>query len=353
MNLAHVEQIAQAVLYEGYLLYPYRPSSVKNRQRWTFGGIYPEAYSIAQGGAEPWNMQTQCLVAGAPHSRLHVWVRFLHLLERVEERPNGPMPEAAGAPWQEAVERAVELPDLFLGELAEKPWYQDFAFPASENREPMPESAGLIVRRQQAIQGVVEASARRLRPDLFQVTVRILNRTPVAAADCQGRDAASMVALVSTHTILHLRDGAFISLIDPPEDVRSEAAACQNVGAWPVLVGESGERDAMLASPIILYDYPQIAPESPGDLFDATEIDEILTLRILTLTDEEKKEMSGSDARARALLERTEALAREQLMNLHGAVRGLRPLPAAAKKVSGTLKSQFQTPFSHEPEPDR
>jgi hydrogenase maturation protease len=82
----------------------------------------------------------------------------------------------------------------------------------------------------------------------------------------------------------------------------------------------------MLSSPIILYDYPQVAPESAGDLFDSTEIDEILTLRILTLTDEEKREMRSVDERARAILERTETLPAEQLMKLHGAVRGLRPL---------------------------
>jgi hypothetical protein len=93
-----------------------------------------------------------------------------------------------------------------------------------------------------------------------------------------------------------------------------------------VLVGAEGERTMLLASPIILYDYPQIAPESPGNLFDGTEIDEILTLRIMTMTDEEKREMGATDARARALLDRTESLDQEQLMALHGTLRGLRPL---------------------------
>ena len=104
------------------------------------------------------------------------------------------------------------------------------------------------------------------------------------------------------------------------------AAQCQNVGAWPVLVGDPGERDTLLASPIILYDYPQIAPESAGDLFDGTEIDEILSLRIMTLTDEEKREIRQSDHRARQILYRTEAMPAEQFVKLHGAVRGLRPL---------------------------
>ncbi len=152
------------------------------------------------------------------------------------------------------------------------------------------------------------------------------NDTPLADASRSDRDRALLHALVSTHAILGMRDGEFLSMIDPPEPWREHAAGCRNVGTWPVLVGEPGARDTMLSAPIILYDYPQIAPESPGDLFDATEIDEILTLRILTLTEEEKRAMSDVDDRARALLERTESLAREQFMGLHGTIRGLRPI---------------------------
>ena len=109
------------------------------------------------------------------------------------------------------------------------------------------------------------------------------------------------------------------------KSLKSLAAECNNIGTWPVLVGDEGERDTMLSSPIILYDYPQIAPESPGSLFDGTEIDEILSLRILTLTDEEKQEMRQSDERAREMLERTENMPPEQFMKLHGALRGLQP----------------------------
>jgi len=64
MNLDRVEKIASAVLYERYILYPYRASSVKNQQRWNFGALCPESYSEAQGGTEAWTMQTECLVAG-------------------------------------------------------------------------------------------------------------------------------------------------------------------------------------------------------------------------------------------------------------------------------------------------
>ena len=120
--------------------------------------------------------------------------------------------------------------------------------------------------------------------------------------------------------------GAWLSLADPPADAVEAAARCRNVGLWPVLVGEPGASDTVLASPIILEDHPQVAPESSGDLFDATEIDEILSLRILALTDEEKAEMRAADARARALLDRTEALTGDDLMRMHGTIREVRPV---------------------------
>ena len=94
-----------------------------------------------------------------------------------------------------------------------------------------------------------------------------------------------------------------------------------NEGAWPVLVGEPDSRSTMLCSPIILEDHPRIAPESPGDLFDGGEIDQLLILNILSLTDEEKAEMRATDPRAREILERTEALTPEELMRLHGTIR--------------------------------
>jgi hypothetical protein len=140
------------------------------------------------------------------------------------------------------------------------------------------------------------------------------------------RDEVLPYSLAAAHTILRVRDGEFVSLLDPPEPLRAAASACENIGTWPVLAGAPGQCGCMLSSPIILYDYPQIAPESPGDLFDGTEIDEILTLRIMTLTDDEKLEVRNGDERARRILERTELLPEEHFMKLHGALRGLRPV---------------------------
>jgi hypothetical protein len=123
--------------------------------------------------------------------------------------------------------------------------------------------------------------------------------------------------------VLHAPEARFVSLTDPPEELRTEAEACDNVGLWPVLLGEKGERNTVLASPIILSDHPQIAPESPGDLFDAGEIDRLLILNVLSLTEAEQDEMRATDPRTREILDRCAALGAADLMPLHGRLRDL------------------------------
>jgi hydrogenase maturation protease len=349
MNLAVVDKIAKAVLYEGYMLYPYRPSSVKNQQRWNFGVLCPKPYSEATKGSDAWTMQTECLVEGGPLTALEIRVRFLQLAARCIGELTEPVPEllpgemlafrmvsrldVAGRsyhPWQEAVEREVSLPLCNVEALARTSLSESFIFPAGKQFEYLRDDSGLItgviIREQSALSGTVEVANERVGDSFFKVNVRIRNVTPFADAQQARREDALLSSLVSTHTVLGVQDGRFCSLLEPPEHIRELAADCQNIGTWPVLVGEDGQRDTLLSSPIILYDYPQIAPESAGDLFDGTEIDEILSLRILTLTDEEKREMRQSDDRARKMLERTESMPVEQLMKLHGVLRNLRPL---------------------------
>jgi hypothetical protein len=349
MNLGVVEQIAKAVLYEGYMLYPYCPSSVKNQQRWNFGVLCPRSYSEAQNGGEAWTMQTECLVEGSSLTGLEVRVRFLQLVARsvgelivpMSELSPGEMPEFQRAdklavngrvyrPWQEAVEREVTVPVCNVEALGESPIVQAFAFPAEKQFEHLRESDGRIVgileRDRNALFGEVEVTGARWNNGVFKVSVRIRNTTPFEVGKDSSRDDALLSSTASTHTVLGVQDGRFVSLIAPPERLSEFAASCENIGTWPVLVGEEGQCDTLLSSRIILYDYPQIAPESVGDLFDGTEIDEILSLRIMTLTDEEKREMSQSDDRARQMLERTESMPAEQFMKLHGVLRGLRPL---------------------------
>ncbi|MFA6206646.1 MAG: hypothetical protein WC689_10590 [Methylocystis sp.] len=340
MKLDSIRAIAKAVLYEGYILYPYRPSSIKNRQRWTFGGVFPKAFD-QQGDAS--RMEAQVLVRGGEQAAFNVHFRFLQVMTREVGQLATPTRElpVEGEPaltrvssfsvdgqellaWEEAIEREIGLGPLRPADVQGVASVTPFCFKGAREFEPVRDRSGRIVaaliRTSQTIQGVVEAKAQKLSPDVWELTIGIENVTPLAVADREERAAAQLRAFASTHAILTVEDGAFISLLDPPDDLRDAAGECRNVGAFPVLVGGE-DNSAMLASPIILYDHPAIAPESPGDLFDGTEIDEILTLRILAMTDAEKREMASVDARARALLERTHALTAEDMARLHGVMR--------------------------------
>jgi hydrogenase maturation protease len=231
-------------------------------------------------------------------------------------------------PWQEAEEREFVL-SFSRGDLLAATTHP-FIFPAAKRQEAVRDDGGmitgLIIRENETVAGVVEISAEQIgKESLLKLMVRVRNSTEFENSEQKSRDQALMHSLLSAHVVLGVSGGEFISLLEPPDDVRDLAASCKNIGTWPVLVGDAGgERDTILSSPIILYDYPQIAPESAGDLFDGTEIDEILSLRIMTLTDDEKREMRESDARAREILERTETLPADQLMKLHGVMRNLR-----------------------------
>jgi|SRR5579859_2331700 len=345
MNIEEVKEIANAVLYEGYLLYPYRQSAIKNRQRWTTGVVYPREYSEANGGVEPWAVQTECLVVGIASSTLDLYVRFLHLLVRTMRRSEGADVSAqardnafrtgewsiasrfADEPREEGVEREISALSLSLSELVERPRTLDFVFPGERIvEESVDASSDTVVCEQQSLEGTVTIVAKRIDTGLFKLTVRIENGTPKTGVGENLRNAIMLHSFISSHTILQVHKGAFVSLIDPPEAVRDAARECKNMHAWPVLVGSEGDCTSMLSSPIILYDYPQIAPESPGSLFDGTEIDEILTLRIMTLTDEEKDEMRQGDERVREILERIESLTPEAFMKLHGTIRSMRPV---------------------------
>ena len=344
MNLAAADQVAKAVLYEGYMLYPYRPSAVKNQQRFNFGVVYPEAFSHLQSGLDPWTMQANCLVQGTNHSRLEVRVRFLQLVERTVEEAlfSGTGAQTAEFrrvqkltvadrtfySWQEAVEQDLEIVGAELSTLLHTPTMLSFRLGASTSEEALCDTTGTtvgrIVRTRREMNGRIRVAAHRLAEGTFRIEVRIENVTAIDEVASASRDLALTHSLVSAHIVLGIEHGDFVSLLDPPEALKSAAEDCHNQGVFPVLVGSPGQRDTVLASPIILYDYPQIAPESAGDLFDGTEIDEILSLRIMTMTDDEKHEMRESDERARQMLERTESLPAEQFMKLHGVLRGLR-----------------------------
>jgi hypothetical protein len=291
MNTA-VEPIARAVLYEGYVLYPYRADALKNRHRWTVGGLVPRAYG--ERHAEPWSFQAECLVHGDAESRLSVGLRFL--------RPVG-----TASTWQEAVEEQFTVPDVpLVGRVSQ---------PVRWSYRSGPEDA--------PVAAVVEFSSAGVGDGLFRIRVQVENLT--TCDDTVTRDAAMLRGLASAHVVLGVRSGRFVSLTDSPTELKALADGCRNVGVWPVLVGDPGRCDMVLASSIILEDFPRVAPESPGEFFDGTEIDEMLALRIRTLTDDEKHQMAALDPRTRALLERVEGLSDAGLARLHGAGRIPKP----------------------------
>ena len=332
-----VRRIADAVLYEGYLLWPYRRSALKNQRRWTFGGVYPEAHSRGRED-DPWTMRTQCLLEvdvdvdgdgdgdGAAAS-VDVGVRFLHVVRRTVQRATPGGWEAVEEltvggqrhlTWEEAVEREVatgprSLPALAAGVRV------PVAIGAGAEHEDLRDGdgrlAGRITRAWEGLAGSVDVAGEAVAGGLVRLSIRIANTTPW---DGGAREAVMGRTFCSTHTVLRAAGGRFVSLTDPPEALRAAAGSCRNEGTWPVLVGRPGDRSTLLSSPIILEDHPRIAPESPGDLFDGGEIDQLLTLSILSLTDAEKAEMRDSDPRAREILERTETLTDEELLRLNG-----------------------------------
>jgi hypothetical protein len=405
------KKIADAVLYEGYMLYPYRPSAIKNRQRWTFGILYPPSYIEVPNGTERSTMHSECLlqVTGGPTLRptVQIQLRFLHLLARQVEKSlddqNVPSASFTGRfqsvpsliadgrlveSWDESVERSVEI-EFELASLLNSQHRFDFHFPGSNETQLLSDNSGhllgRILRTQNQVTGTVSVSSEKIGNRLLKLTIEVANTTP-SKQDPSDRNAALLNSLLSAHTILTANGAKWISLLDPidasannadndatqndhaerdlaenpeeepprndppeidppdhgvpdhdvpdnappindpPVNLSDAASACRNVGNFPVLVGSPTERDLLLCSPIVLYDYPRIAPESANDFYDATEMDEMLTLRVMTLTGDEKNEMRHADDRVRDLLQRTEQSAREQLMRTHGTIRGMRPV---------------------------
>jgi hypothetical protein len=340
-------KVADAVLYEGYLLYPYRASAAKNQARWQFGVLMPRLWS-EHGPDEPWATQTECLLEPEEATTVRVLVRFLHVQAKTveivdveagtfHEADTLPVDGSELVPWDEAAEQevAVEAPlaRLLDGELA-----TPLERPGGRRVEPVNSAAGRLVgrtvRRRWPVLGSVKLSAERLEGPYGLVRLRLVLENATAWNDPGAdRSVALRHSLVAAHSLIGIDQGVFLSLLDPPEWAKPAAEACQNLHTWPVLIGDEGQRDAMLSSPIILYDHPTIAPESPGDLFDATEIDEILTLRTMALTEEEKREARATDERAAAIIDRVDNMPPELLERLHGAVRYL-------KGVEGTEEEE-------------
>jgi hypothetical protein len=339
-NLEHVREIADAVLYEGYLLYPYRASSSKNRSRWQFGVLGPP-HAGPDSFSEAPAMSVQCVLrAASPRASVTVRLRFLQLQARQAQRLDGAgeyrtvealvVDGRSVLSWDEAVEREISLPALDLCELTETHDYP-LQFPGGEDVEPVIDAAGRpvgrILRRRWPLTARMLVGTE-VDGHFYRLSVQVVNEHPEQVS---GKDGAIRVSLIGAHLLLQAGEAAFSSLLDPPEEAAGAVERCRQRRCFPVLAGVPGSTDVMLGAPIILYDYPQIAEQSPGALFDGTEIDEILTLRVLTMTEQEKAEARATDPRARAIIDRCEDLSPADMQRLHGILRdpgGAGPAPA-------------------------
>lgn len=333
--------VADAVLYEGYVLYPYRASARKNQMRWQFGVLAPPAYARAEG-SERSTMRTEVVVDPGSDAVLSVRIRCLQVQHRCVEavRPDGTFVSVDGlavdgvrwVPWDEAVEHEIDLEPVPLLPLGDGLASVVVELPAGDEIELLHANGGALVgravRRRERVNGLVRIGAQWADGDgaLLKLSIDVENTTDWNDPGAD-RDAAMGRSLLAVHTLLAVDDGAFVSLLDPPAYAAAAVAGCLNDGTFPVLAGERLDDGAasgvVLSSPIILYDHPAVAPESQGDFCDATEIDEILALRVVTLTDEEKAEARGTDPRSAAIIDRCDDMAPEAWERLHGTVRAL------------------------------
>ena len=316
-----VRAVADAVLYEGYLLYPYRATSRKNQTRWQFGVLGPPRAADLGIGEED-TLSGQLLVDGRTPS-VSVAVRFLQLQRRTAERDRGdgtfePVAELSAGQqswltWDEAVERELTFGPFPIDDLA------------GTHIEPITVSGGSDVESVDA--GRLSRERRDLHAELVLTAepddefrrLGVLVRN--VGAPVTDKDEAIAVSLIGTHMIVEVSDGEFISLLETPDYAAGAAQRCRHHRCFPVLAGPSTQRNLMLVSPIILYDYPEIAEQSEGALYDSTEIDEILTLRVMTMTDEEKAQARATDPLAAQIIDRCDSMSPEAMLNLHGVLR--------------------------------
>ncbi|MBC2642051.1 MULTISPECIES: hypothetical protein [unclassified Rhodococcus (in: high G+C Gram-positive bacteria)] len=331
-SLQRVRAVADAVLYEGYLLYPYRASSSKNQSRWQFGVLGPPGAMESGVGEDP-RMSCQTLMRAGDRVGVNVTVRFLQLQVRSVERVVDGSPDfvpvdeltVAGTSWlswDEAVEREIDLGTVYpAGELEDCRLDVDVegGVDVEELREADGTVAGRVVRTRWPLRAVVRVgSDRHGGLDLLRVSTA---NVKIDAIGTWSKDSAIRHSLIGAHLILAAENSEFVSLLEPPSAAEQLAGTCVQHRCYPVLAGLPGETDLVLVSPIILYDHPEVAEQSDGALFDATEIDEILTLRVMTLTEEEKRQARATDPLAAQIIDRCEQMSPATLAQMHGVLR--------------------------------
>jgi hypothetical protein len=271
-----LRELVDSLLWEGYALYPYTPGATKNATPTPFGIVYPPVYAATLASTFD-HLELRCVLEAPPDAVLSTEVRFL----------------AASGERHQAQARDVQLAGAMVGALLDRAAEKHVSVPCGGGAPP------LVV--------ALSLGAKLLPEGGYDVTLRVQNRTIVSS----GLDRAGALArsLISTHPILHVAGGRFVSALERPRG---------SVNTFPVLAGEAD--DVVVGAAIVLPDHPQIAPESRGSLFDSTEIEEALLLHVRTLSDGERKDIERQDPAVREMIARAEAATPADIVALHGRV---------------------------------
>lgn len=324
-----LENLTKTVLYEGYSIFPYHRSAIKNQKPIPFGVIYPEEYHHYNQYA-PSLMQTECVVNAESQASININVRFLHLMkteifknDNSEKENHNNFNKFSHEGWQ-TIERTISSGDIQLSELLNSKRTFIVDFDSVEETKYSTAEKDLLKSKQinsvSKINGTItlEAFTIEKQPSVFRIRVTVINNSLMNNAETALQHAAFNQSFISTNTILKITGGEFISEQNPSEDFKSIISQNKNIGTWPILIEESNT--AMLSSPIILYDYPKINAQSKGDLFDSLEIEEMLILHLSAMSEEEKNNIAESDEKMRAMLDKAKQVTPEELLNLHGGM---------------------------------
>lgn len=279
--MSNIEKICNALLYEGYALFPYRKNALKNQKRFNFGVLSPKVWAEKQMNEQHFQ-QTEILVLAENESKLSFKTRFLELSDDSE--------------WQTAVEKKIE---------------DEFSLSEPKTLE----------YKEDSLCGKIEISTKKLTEDLFKIRFIFENLTKSENCESLSREEVLQFSFVSTHTIFEIENGKFVSLLETPNEFVNQAKSLRNINILPVLIGDKFKQNIILASPIILYDFPEIAENSLENFFDGLEIDELMILNLLALPDEEKRQIAETDELTKKILDKIESATPEDLLKLHAHLR--------------------------------
>lgn len=182
-DFEQLSAVADAVLYEGYLLYPYRRSSAKNRVRWQFGVLFPRDWVESEGpvvpgvsgSADSWYQRTECLLRiRRPDACVRVRVRYLQVqCKQVQETGRDgdhitveslrTDDGTVHLTFDEAVPREADV-TVCLDDLLQREHTVPVGAAGGVDIEPLPGHAGRLVRRREELRASTTVIAERLSP---------------------------------------------------------------------------------------------------------------------------------------------------------------------------------------------